>query len=62
MILYTCQEENKKRKGLIIMKKEIKVIENLMLDMVKNYGISPEYATKIILERITTETINRLGA
>ena len=34
------------------MKEEIKAIEILMMDMVNNYEISPEYAINIILERI----------
>lgn len=43
-------------------KEEIKVIENLMLDMVENYKIPPHCALNIILERITTETIEWLRA
>ena len=43
-------------------KEEIKVIENMVVDMMKHYKISPEYAINIILERITPETIEWLKA
>lgn len=55
MLNYQKKKEEEKK-----MKEEREVIEKLVLDMVKNYGISPEYAINIILERITPETIERL--